>query len=370
MLGTSELIHKENRFPPQNALHPTVERPAAPAVTARYGNVLALPHFSPNVPASFTVGGDPEESCIATLAFVDAGLVAERDIPERWESNDSIIKSALERRFASCKGKLDLFDMHVICADDLEYLVNTELNNLDELVGSCGSDPEQKTINFVVYSGEWSEVFIGRKVEELETACPGFGKMVMHTVSRAANSTMYCVTPNEALGLCSGLYWYGENDESVVLEEEGEDADVISRDDLFNNMPEWSTEYGEGLPDTKKVAKLCRHKNPLVAEVASALLSLIQKLSADIPHHAGICFAHVSPAAVIRWNQNDMVMQIYDDQYRYLNESGEYNEAHSYFIVNQEPGLLLQALDSIDQYIDLVAAFDKLLLLLREDVCR
>lgn len=377
MYTTPTKIHTEGRIRTAKAqIHPAISQPAAAPVRCNFG--LSLPKLSPAIPASFMVQENAIESSLTLLTFLDAGLVAESDVPEKWEANDSIIKQSLDRWTAKQSDKLQLFDMKVIYSERLDDLISDYDIEQEQLIKVCDADPEKEIISFGIYADSWDEVVIGKKMELLEKAVPGFGKTVIGHLSKATSSTtMYCITPTELLGICQHLYWYGDEDESTLLEEmmsemdgeelEAEKENIIKKSDLYANMPEWSVECGTPM-SVEEIRKLTNHKDKFVAEVAKALLPIVENCGKDeMKHSVPIMENHCSPALLIRWSKKDMTTQLYDDYYQYLMNGECSNDIHRYFISNQDPDQLQDTFSCMEKYIDATSQVDKLLCLLKED---
>ncbi len=359
----------------KQTVHTAVAQPAAAPLT-RPSFGLSLPKLPSSIPASHTVQAGALESCLDLLTFIDAGLVLETDIPEAWNCNDTIFQSVLDRFTAKHSDALSIFDMKVIYSESLDDLITDEEVEKNDLIKICGGNPEQKTINFGIYTNSWEEIFIGKKIEELEKKIPGFGRTVIGLITRATyEKSMYCVTPAETYGMCQMNYWMGEEDESSILEEmigemdaeefEEQSLDVFKKSDLYAHMPEWAVEYGT-LMSIEQIQELTTHKDEFVAQVASALLPISEKDKDKDHHSVGISMNHASPALLIRWNDQDATTQIYDDYYRYICESDCTNDIHRFFISNNDPEQLKSLFDALGNYINYTASVEKLLRLVME----
>lgn len=374
--ATTEIHTRDRKRTAKAPICAAVPQPAATPIRCNYG--LTLPKLPSSVPASYTIQENAVESSLNLLTFVDAGLISEEDVPEKWQANDTIIGDAINRWAAKQSSKLNLFDMRIVYSESLgQLIINSEIDQ-EELIKACDADPEQKTINIGIYANSWDEIFIGKKMEELEASVPGFGKTVMAHLSRETSSTtMYCVTPQEVFGMCTHLYWMGDNSEEEMLEEllsqmgageefEAEKEGIIKKSDLYASMPEWSVEC-ETLFTVDQIRELATDDGSLVAQVAKALLPIAEnKGKHEMLHSVPIMDNHISPALLIRWNELDMTTQVYDDYNAYLCESDESNDIHRYFITNHDPDQLKDTFECIEKFIDNTAKVDALLRLLME----
>lgn len=375
-IATTQLHTNSPKRKAQPKVSASLPQSSSASVRATHG--LSLPKLPSSVPSTLTVQENPLESSLTLLSFIDAGLVSESDVPDKWESNNTIIGSSLDRFLSKHSDKLTLFDMKIICFDSLDEMIDSEDIDRDELLKYCDTDPATDTINFAVYSNSWDDVFIGKKVEHLEKIIPGFGRTIMAYLTRATYSTMYCVTPTELHCMCSNIYWMGDEDESTILDEmrsemdeeefEAEKENIFKKSDLFACMPEWTSNYGDPFP-VKKLQKLTGHKNALVAQVATALLPIAEVRGKDeYPHTIKGLDNNCSPSLFIRWNVKDETHRVHDDYYNYICESEGASEIHRFFISDNNPEQLKTLFSSMEKYINDTAALDSLLRLLMEEV--
>jgi PRTRC genetic system protein F len=383
MFTTHTELHTKGRTRKANKAHTPPIAQSAPTPVARPSFGLSLPRITSTVPATFTVQDQAVDSCVDLLTFVDAGLVTDADIPEKWEANDTILSSVLNRWAQTQNDRLTLFDARILYSEDFSLIKSDDDDDYDgsktEILKACGFENE-KFISFCVCTGNWDEIFIGNKIEQLEKQIPGLGKTIIAHISQALCRTMYLVTPDEALMMCQQQYWMGESDESLMLEElsyeygpdEQEDykaaaADIFSKAEFFKGMPVWAAETVKelGLDNLEKIAG----KRGFAGEVAAALMPVANKnerFEFCIPKHSvSTTFRHTSPGLVVRWTPRDAIMQVYDDHHQYLSEYGG-NDVHRYFLSAHDPQQLQVTFSNIEQFITDTAEVEALLRLLME----
>lgn len=353
----------------QTPVNPTASRISVPApapVTPATG--IVLPKLAPSIPKEVSLLTDVAKPFRHLLTFIDAGLVAESDIPEGSPEAATLIGNALESWAKPYANTLTLHDLSLDYYEDIEQAASSYHDNMNEYLSVCGIKPGQEYIGFAISAANGcDEVFIGKKVEEIEAQRPGLGKSIVALLNRATcRIGVFNVTPAYALEVCSYIKWRGDEDESELLaelEDEGisaEDADVFTKAEFYTNLPEWATSMS--IPWTiDQVREACAELGD-ISTVAKAMLPLMEKLDDEgrYAHSVHGGFDNVDPTLMIRWGEDDNIYRLYDDAYQYFCEA-ENTMVHRYFISPADPESLKRTMDSVTKFIEDVAELEALL---------
>jgi flagellar biosynthetic protein FliP len=208
---------------------------------------LLLPRLDASIPAE--VHSVRVSATNARLAhfLVAAGVVRERDVPRSWHDPLTVCEAALQRWLGRHLGALH-------CLSPWFLLSQT-----------CGGEPcesgtERKPDGVRIRWGEsavlrWD---IGEGLERLERHEPGLGAAILSVIDASAGKLYPLFTPRTALDVASFLYWHGEDDEGMALEEmcdtpeerEAMRAEMVTRAAIGEAFPPWALEP-PGLSDAQ-----------------------------------------------------------------------------------------------------------------------
>lgn len=379
MFQQARQLHQKGNEKRSAAAYPRLARPAALTVEPSITHPFQIPRLGPNVPARLVNQPNEREAALALYAFLDAGVLTGEDITPNW-TFDSLIRSALDRWVRPHADKLTIFDIAVVLTDRLEQFICGYDMGQEEVITECGFTEIDNVMAFGILTHSWQELFIGTKLEKVEKKHPGLGKTALRYLYSALTQNIDCQTPDSALDDCRYIYWQGEDDESLYIEEmvgEGvsiEEEDVYRRADFFTSLPEWAVYEKldeKSLWSIERLEAMVGGKG-LAAQVAATTLSLARKSqdgSYDLPHQTWRLGQdkNISPALVIRWNPQDDVMRVFDDMYQYMIQGEGGGEVHRCFLAKTEPESLRACLENIVTYIDNLAEIETLLKLLKED---
>lgn len=358
--------------------YPRLARPSTPTITPSSRNPLQIPRLDATVPSSLVFLPNEREAAQALYTFLDAGVVTEEDITANW-TFDSVLRSALDRWVRPYADKLTIFDIAVVLTDNLEQFICGYDMGPEEVITDCGFNETDNVIAFGIFTHNWQELFIGSKLEKVEKLQPGLGKTALRHLYLALWQNIDCQTPDSALDNSRYIYWQGEEDESGYIEEmvsagvSLEEEDVYRRTDFFSSLPEWSVYEKldeKSVWSNERLEALAGRKG-LAAQVAAATLRLAMKGkdSYELPHQTWRLGQdlNIAPALVIRWNEHDDVMRIFDDMYQYVIQGEGGGEVHRCFLARTDPESLRACLENIGTYINNLAEIEALLKLVKED---
>lgn len=180
-------------------------------------------------------------------------------------------------------------------------------------------------------------VATGTKLLDLYAASPEVAKQVLALMGAAIERGAWIITPCELLDIARDTYWYGEEDESLYLEESGYDgedveelrANMITRDD-FKVFPDWALEFHKMMPSSE----LAPLVSALPAEwqfLGKSLLSMVELAEATPPLDGLVhqrtpeCIAYHAFIEVAGMPEH-FIEQVMDDHYRYAMEAGGHDE--------------------------------------------
>ena len=308
-------------------------RAATGSDPARMPTVLSLPRLGPSVPRKIVPGRLGAANAAITRFLLDAKAFRASDLPEAFDDSIRACERALGHWIARQIGPLrclrPTFHMQVLDSNG---------NYFDR---SLQADPELPPYAAVEVS--WSEAGVqewpvGRRLEELEAACPGLGPTVLHVLHRQALRAYPLFTPAVARDVASWLYWYGEEDEETALDMQcGDDeeareaarAEMISRDLLDDAFPAWARTWPgrrrkDSPPnlwatvDLRRKAKLLAdpRQHAIVGDaIALARLRIADDFRCDCDGE------FVGFGAVLSWSEGDLTTRVFDDLMQQAHES-------------------------------------------------
>lgn len=354
--GTCSVYPKNRKQRQKN--RPRLEKPAAPALTS-----LAIPCLG-DVPTHHFINHEKARVAKTILALMELGLVSENDVAEPWQAESEILQRSLTR-WAEKEGQgLNLFSP-VLCIGDMP----------DGVVDAAELDDNQIAIG--ISSCDALYGLIGENTTIIEKEAPGLGETLLHYLDRALWTTLFAVTPASCLELAKQVYWMGEDDEQLVVEEAAlsgeniDDLELFRKSDYLSTAPEWAADPLERLRETQLVA-LAKSENPLVRAAAHAAIDLaavLKNQSFTPPSWGEGGYADpVNPAICLRWSEDDHVLRVFDDHYEYVIQTEGASDLHGLYTLQNSKEGLREALDNLshlfarlraaEQAINVIATFE------------
>ncbi|WP_126447957.1 hypothetical protein [Sulfuricystis multivorans] len=287
--------------------------------------LLTLPVFAPEVPAVIEFSPAGEWHLRLVLAMSRLGMISDDDLAglRRSSMSASVIRSLIEKGWQREVG--DDYTFKLISA-----YARLILPHHDE-EGEFSTENGEPLVGVAINAGNPEWIAIGKAFSAIEALQAGLGRKALGILER---SLCHFGTPHTAGGafeMAQHLYWCGEDDESVVLKECGDDSDVPRRADLFDGIPEWAYFYASvNLPyatDEEFAEASERLSGHPVGKLLAALLHLNHVDSDNglfaTPYQSDYCSIPNEPPVVCGWHGEDDFDQIFDDNFRYFAESGE-----------------------------------------------
>lgn len=295
------------------AAHAASGTPAASRLT-----FSANPLFSPDIPGVIAPSSNLRLEGALAQYLLQAGLINARTFSRDCASIHEVCHSALNAWLKATTGELRCFTPHF------------ELQLLDHPDKPCNGQPREG-LGLRQHAGTvqicWREAAVchwgvGTGLDYLEQCVPQLGATVLDALERKGSQAYPLFTPGVALDEASYLYWRGENDENLMLDEECGD-DLAARQAMTNDMvtraaidaafPPWALDYSRArLPVTALARIGSCHPCAYVrrgALLARTLLGL-RTTAAYFPELDG---DFTGFGAVLCWHDGDLAVQISDD---------------------------------------------------------
>lgn len=357
MYSGIERVHTTGGSRRRTATNAQLEKPSPSPVAEQsklsFSNcAISIPTIDCAVPKKFVIRHDVKKTALSLATFIDLGLVSEIDLEEPWETEDEVLGRAFNRFIEQEGSGLTLYNPVIVLTDSLT----------DD--GSSNDFDTGDNILFSFYSKSRPYLLVGEGSQEIENGYSGLGETLMYQIGRAVYATLDCATPQSCLDLAKYIYWQGEDDEMMVIEEylaEGEnpeDVEIYRRSDYFNNLPEWAADPKQKLSPAQ-LRKIIRTSEGLVCEAAKAALELSQQLIDGYrgPYFEEFIGDNIDPALFVRWSEEDDVERIYDDYYYYATQS-ECTDSHGYYSVQPDKEGIGKAMEDIRQFFRILRALD------------
>ena len=331
----------------------------SPRLEGTSSNVLSLVIIPESIPYQLCFTESAGETALTALALLDLGVVTQEDCALYGVSPSELISSSLSRWLVERAGdKLSLFEGMTLCiGSDLNELGFGETEGLeDDLdLGQAGVYVGVTIVSEYCYS-------LKGVVERLESAVPGLGETVMSIMQNAIYNLMFAICPGTTLDAAKTAFWYGEEDETLWLEENGDECtadDIITRTDFDSNIPRWVSEAGQKL-DASTLQQLAQNDDEagevcrllLDAPSNSFLASVVRPMPYSCSEH-GIC---------LLWGDGDVERRIWDEHYNYLYERFDNHQVSALFSASDSsPEALSGMKQEIDKYVDSLGWLNRLI---------
>lgn len=286
-----------------------------------------MPRLDASVPAGVHSAHVIVTNARLARFLVEAGVVRERDVPRSWHDPLTVCEAALqgwlERHLGALRCLSPWFSLSQTCGGE-----------------ASESGTERQPDGVRIRWGE-SEVLrwdIGEGLERLERQEPGLGAAILSVIDASAGKLYPLFTPRTALDAASFLYWHGEDDEDLALEEmcdtpeerEAMRAEMVTRAAIGEAFPIWALQPPR-LSDAQALLNRMRWSRPLQDDALRAVslsteLARMPSRAEFAPDAEGLFIGY---GAVLCWRPEDLAMRISDDlahyawQDDYVDHSGE-----------------------------------------------
>lgn len=313
---------------------------------------LAIPALE-DVPARYTIGVGRTFARELTLSLLDTHVITEADLEKRPKSELELASRALSRRWTHITDGMRYFDWQLHIDPKPEGSFYHSPDTPDSLWASIRTTDGPVSCR---------HVYIRDGIQALENVRAGLGQTILAALYDAFRMLPASITPGYALGMAEWLYWYGEADESLALEEmmacydvKSVDelksvTDVFTRSQFFNVMPEWVALPRRVL--TRRQVQIAAKRDDYAQEVVDAMDSLWNIVRfygpfADL-RNEDIGADPIDFALLVRWSDDDEITRVVDD-FLHQAADGDYVTAGSVTplkIVGDEFANWLKAMES------------------------
>lgn len=263
-----------------------------------------------------------------------------------------MVENSMADWFTTLTSDLNWFEANLFMTNDITDIHHdVDLHNAMEHFGV----ESENTLSFAISFGNWHWFTLKERVEAIEAKVEGLGETAIHWLDRHIAPLCTAVYPNFTLYAAQYAYWYGEDDESVMLEEYGmdaDDADVYRRADFDACFPKISYEASEKL-DKDALQGLLSHPDSDVAALAAMLLEpeVAEGVGGACVHHfTEDHTAVLEPAICLAWCECDDSVRIADDFFNMEGECGG-TDVHAMWTVENSAEGLMKARTTLEKYI-------------------
>jgi PRTRC genetic system protein F len=304
--------------------------------------------------------------------LIEAGMINRRRFRTGCTAILAVCQSALDAWISMTVGDVRCFTPYF------------EMRQLQDFDATCATSARRKrtaarpTAPAVEIS--WKEASVchwgvGAGLDFAEACVPLLGATVLDIMERKGAHAYPLFTPSLALDEASYLYWRGEDDESLALDEDcGEDlaaraamaADMVTRATVEAAFPAWALDYNRPrLPAEALASIAANHACGYVRRMAQLAYTLdgLRTTSQYCEEQDG---PFVGFGAVLCWRDGDLAVQISDD-YANLAWQGEYcDEIGQVTFTLDDPGAMGRWMRQVRPNLAAIGLLDALLMHLSE----
>lgn len=353
-------------------------RPTSPHFTAARASSTsrlsfpALPSISADVPC--VIERPRNRQAVAELAqfLIDSGIITSRRFCSASAGLQAPCQHALNSWLAAAIGDVKCFSPHfeLRLARDLADVRADQLRVMEPT-----DDLPPRSIEV-----RWKEASvchwgIGAGLDYLEQCVPMLGSTILDIMERKGGHAYPLFTPGMALDEASYLYWRGEDDETLALDEDcGDDQaareamaqDMITRADIEAAFPAWALDYNRpSLTQTDLARMASEHSCPYVRRAAT-LATELDRARTTAQYCTEEDGTFIGFGAVLCWREGDLAVQISDD-YANLAWQSEYCDDIGKVVLSlDDPVAMRRWMRKVRPNLTAIGLLDRLLLHLIE----
>ena len=288
------------------------------------GAGLALPHFDAAIPAELVSLDGLRQGAGFARFLLDASVIQGRVRASAAANPAAVCQQHLQRWLQQRLGPLQCLDLGFTV-----YLGRAPGLDDDPRSGGAsllwGADPDI-----------W---VVGPALEALEALHPRLGSTVLNTIESQCWRSVPVFTPSEALCTAQMLYWYGESDETWVVEEacgrskrrqQAMREEMVTRAKIEAEFPAWALAYHSErkVLSPRALRRLVTGAaDPRVRRIAELTLAL-SALKLDRRFQPEVEGEFVGYGAVLAWREEqhpDLLLRIFDDHINLAHEAECYD---------------------------------------------
>lgn len=285
--------------------------------------MFQLPSIDPSIPCTLVPQASRRRGALLARTLIragafDAALMPSRPGPDHIKTCQTVLEGWVRRELGALRMLRPYFGMHL----------RETGNDASQAVGpAC----------LIEWGGESFGVrCVGPALECLERHRPRLGRTVLRALERYAFRTLPIYTPAVVMECASDVYWYGECDEEMALEEAcGDDAEerksmrdsMVTRAMFDSTFPCWALEGRTRLLGRRTLLQIAESASD--RRIASVIESVLGLLAMNPP---GYDWAFregrfVGYSGVLAWGREDeLTCRVLDDYEQMVSESGDYFE--------------------------------------------
>lgn len=274
---------------------------------------LNVPLIAPEVPARLSFGSADPRLCHLALAMGDSGLLPDAmlDGVEVKDFDYTSLRGLLTRAWESGLGAAFAFEVLAI------HLVVAFPRGEDVFEDG---DRDDCMAHVVCAQPRW--INVKPAIQLLEDHAPRLGARALELIDCVLSRLGIPFTPSGAAWMASMCYWFGEQDETLALEEAGEEYadDIPRRADLFEGIPEWVHDFKPTANERehRRHFRASRTAPVAVRRLVSALEALRVAYLASREDMLGGPeeYEYCDPAVVLQWDNHESLSRIFDDHWQ------------------------------------------------------
>jgi PRTRC genetic system protein F len=292
--------------------------------------MLALPQLDPGIPLRLVPKAARHRGARLAKVLIDAGLINADTLPARVGSDHMVTCRAaltawLNQRLSGLRCLRPTFSLSLSQSNDGEAVRDGDAVTLHGQIAWYGG------------GGTWC---VGAALECLEDFHPRLGLTALRIIEEQSRRTLPLFTASTALEVAMDLYWYGEENEELALEEAGGDdqerrdemrSDMVTRALFDATFPKWALRGASRCRPLGHRALAAIAKRVTCARVRSVIDDLRARLR--LPERARQAQEQqqegyfIGFAGVLAWSPDDPVTpRVVDDFEQMVGESGEFVE--------------------------------------------
>jgi len=292
----------------------------------------ALPGLDPAIPLRLVPKAAKQRGAQLAKVLIDAGLINAGTLPTRLGADHK----------ATCRAALAAWLNQQLSG--LRCLRPTFSLSLSESTeGEPASDGDAVTLHGqIAWYGGGGTWCVGAALERLEDLHPRLGLTVLRVIEDQSWRTLPLFTASTALDVAMDIYWYGEENEEVALEEAwGDDqgrreemrSGMVTRALFDATFPKWALRGASRSRPLGHRALAAIAKRVTCARVLSVIDDVRALARLRLPERARQAQEQeqegyfIGFAGVLAWSPDDPVTpRVVDDFEQMVGESGEFFE--------------------------------------------
>jgi len=275
--------------------------------------IWTLPRIDPGVPREIVPRTVASANAGIAQFLIEAKAIRERDIPAQWRDALDVCGKALDAWL-----KREIGDLHCIAPSFVLRPVTDESN------GSRVSQAKAaySEVEIAWFQPEEQQWVVGSGLERLESVVPTLGATVLNVLDAQSRFAYPLFAPRDAHDIASMLYWYGEDDETMAVEEIcGDDAaeqaemreEMVTAKHFTEAFPAWALSWKPEKLKQSDLRKIAHDCGDAYAREVAALALALARLRFKDEFKPDIEGEFIGFGAVLSWRDDDLTVRVYDD---------------------------------------------------------